>query len=270
MSYESDPLDPENIPSEPIAAAANPGAKRHTAIAIAAVLLVLPIAYLALHRAGSDHVAASAQSAPATAPDIAALEAAVNSNPTASNRINLSLGYINTNAYSRAIPVLQAVLVADPENLLAWNNLCVANTLLQDYASAMDECRHAVQIDPTYQLAKNNLKWASDENQKTIDTLARLEQTAPADRDSRFYLAEGLAFLHTGDNDQAIKAWQRMLDLDPKNAEAANNIGTAYMFKKQPATALQWFQKAADFDPSMQIAKNNMAWAKSELAKSAN
>ena len=73
--------------------------------------------------------------------------------------------------------------------------------------------------------------------------------------------------LHAGEYDQAIQAWQRTLKIDPKSALAANNIGTAYMFKNEPATAISWFGKALALDPTLQIAKNNSAWARSEIAK---
>jgi len=95
------------------------------------------------------------------------------------------------------------------------------------------------------------------------------QQTAPAARDAAFYINQGLSLLHLGENDQAIAAWQRALDLDAHNAVAANNIGTAYMLKQQPLTAIPWFEKAIAMDPSLQLAKNNLAWAHNELAKPA-
>jgi tetratricopeptide (TPR) repeat protein len=263
---------PQNQATETGVQAVSPSTARSRAIAIVSmvVVLVLPFAYLALHRTHSDTVGATEQQpSPAAAPDIAALEAAARSNPTPANQINLSLAYINANAPGRAIPVLNTVIASDPKSSIAWNNLCVAHTLLQEYIPALDACNHALQIDPAYQLAKNNMKWAQDEKQKMVQTLSTQEQTAPADRNSSFYLAEGLNFLHVGDNDQAIKAWQQALQHDPRNALAANDIGTAYMLKQQPATAVTWFQKAIELDPALQLAKNNLAWANGELNKPA-
>lgn len=252
------------------AVSATPARSRAIPILGMVAILVLPFAYLALHRSHSDTVGASEQRQPAAdASDISALEAAVKNSPTPANQINLSLAYINANAPGRAVPVLNMVLASDPNSLIAWNNLCVAHTLLQEYVPAMDACNHALQIDPNYQLAKNNLKWAQDEKQKTVEVLAAREQTGTAERNSGFYLAEGIDFLHIGDNDQAIKAWQRALQQDPGNALAANNIGTAYMMKQQPATAVTWFQKAIALDPTLQLAKNNLAWANGELSKPA-
>lgn len=243
---------------------------RATAIVGMVVILVLPFVYLVLHRSHSGTVGASEQQpSAASAPDVATLEAAAKSNPTPANQINLSQAYINANKPGRAVPVLQMALATDPKNEIAWNNLCVAHTLLQDYMPAMDACNHALQIDPNYQLAKNNLKWTQDEKQKTVEALAAEEQTAPTDRSSSFYLAEGLTLLHLGDYDQAIKAWQLSLQRDPNNSLAANNIGTAYMMKQQPAMAVTWFQKAIALDPTLQLAKNNLAWANGELNKPA-
>ena len=269
MHNEQDPQH-QTIHTGVQAVSATTARSRAIVIAGMVILLVLPFAYLALHGSHFDTVGASEQqpSAASTA-SVATLEAAARSNPTSANQINLSQAYINNNAPGRAVPVLQGLLASDPNNLIAWNNLCVAHTLLQEYIPAMDACNHALQIDPGYQLARNNLKWAQNERQKAVEALAAQEQTAPTDRNSGFYLAEGLSQLHLGDYDQAIKAWQIALQRDPNNALAANNIGTAYMMKQQPATAITWFQKAIALDPSLQIAKNNLAWANSELNKPA-
>ena len=116
-------------------------------------------------------------------------------------------------------------------------------------------------------LRGNNLRWAEDEDGKAITAVRAEEQIAPASRTATSYLDEGLNELHIGDYDQAIEAWQRALRLDPANALAANNIGTAYMFRQQPELAVPWFEKAIAGDPNLQIASNNLAWARDELAK---
>jgi tetratricopeptide (TPR) repeat protein len=198
---------------------------------------------------------------------VASLEELVRTSPNDENRINLSLAYIRENQAGRAIPVLDAVVAGNSNNALAWNNLCVANTMQMAYNDAIEECNRALRIAPDFQLARNNLKWAEDEKQKAVVAITAQEQTPPGSRDAASYLAEGLDNLHIGSYDQAIKAWQRTLSLDPKNASATNNIGIAYMFKRQPAVAIPWFEKAISLDPSMQLAKNNLAWAKDEEAK---
>ena len=265
MSEESVPAESvEPVPAEEESPSAS---LRTRAILAACAILVLPVGYLLLHRSPVNAGAPAMPAAIQQAQSIAALEALVRAQPTAANRINLSLAYIQAGTPVPAVPVLQAVLAGDPKNAIAWNNLCVAHTMQQQFSDGIDDCNHALAVQPDFQLAKNNLKWATDERDATIKAISVAEQTDASKRDAAFYLTEGMNFMQLGNYDEAIHAWHRALDVDPRNASAANNIGIALMFQKHPAEATPWFQKAIDFDPMMQIAKNNLAWARQEEAK---
>jgi tetratricopeptide (TPR) repeat protein len=207
----------------------------------------------------------NSQSAPASS--IPQWEETVRAHPTQENRINLSLAYINGGQPGRAISMLNMLVAEDARNVLAWNNLCVANTMQMDYKLAVAACHRALLLAPHFQLARNNLKWAEDEDRKAVAAVTAQEQIAPASRNADSYLAEGLNYLHIGNYGQAIQAWQRALKLDPSNALAANNIGTAYMLMQQPKLAVPWFEKATAMDSTLQIARNNLSWAREELAK---
>jgi tetratricopeptide (TPR) repeat protein len=230
-------------------------------ISLAVLFIALPLLYFVFR--SRDKLAQPPTVQAAAQTYIAALEANARNSPTTANRINLSLAYINGGASMRAIPVLLSVVADDKNNTIAWNDLCVARTLLKDYAEAIDNCNRALTIEPDFQLARNNLKWASDEKNKTLAAIAGAKQTTPVG-DAAFYLDQGMNELHVGDYDQAIVSWQHTLQLDPKNAAAANNIGIAYMMKKRTAEAVVWFNKAIELDPGSQLAKNNLAWAHQE------
>lgn len=230
-------------------------------IALVALFIALPLIYFVFR--SRDKLAQPPTVQAAAQTDVAALETAVRNSPTPGNRINLSLAYINGGASTRAIPLLLSVVNDDKNNTIAWNDLCVARTLLKDYAEAIDNCNRALTIQPDFQLARNNLKWASDEKNKTLAVIAQSKQTTPSNN-AAFYLNQGMDELHVGDYDQAIVSWQRTLQLDPMNASAANNIGMAYMMKKHTAEAVVWFNKAMELDPGMQLARNNLAWAHQE------
>ena len=232
----------------------------------AAAILVFPFGYLIYAGSHGKKVMANNPPAAVATTNIAAQEALARQSPTEINLINLSLAYINGGATARAIPVLQAVVARDKNSAVAWNDLCVAQTLQGGYAEAIDACNQALTIDPNFQLARNNLRWASDERQKTLVAINTADKTAPV-RDTDFYMAQGLNYIHVGDYDQSIVAWQHALQLSPKSALATNNIGTAYMMKKHPEIAVGWFEKAIALDPNLPIAKNNLAWAQGELKK---
>jgi len=237
------------------------------AVAVCAVVLIAAL-YLPLH-SGAIYAASSMQpQEKIPPPSVEAMEAAVKQDPSPNNRLNLSLAYIDGNVPARAKPVLHDLLAQDAGNVAAWNNLCVAQVMLRELNDAIDDCNHALSIDGNFQLARNNLKWAEDVRQQELDALNKLQQTSPGGRNAAFFIEEGTHFLHLEDYDKAINSWQRVLLLESHNAVAANNIGTAFMLKKQPETAMAWFVKAADWDPAMQIAKNNVAWAQQEGATS--
>ncbi len=228
-----------------------------TASISACVILALPVAYLVTYYGSSNQASA----------DTRGSEAVVRSEPTAASGINLSLSYIRTNQPGRALPILNALVAGNPNNALAWNDICVAHNMLAEYPQAVSACNKAIGIDPNFQLARNNLRWAQDEVAKAQKSVADMEQKAPAARTATEYIAEGLNLLHIGSYDDAINAWRRALAVDPHSALAANNIGVAYMSKGEPKVALTWFQKALASDPTLQIAKNNAAWASDEIAK---
>jgi len=274
MEDELKPVDgtsaPEALPavSEAEAESSEPVRRQSRWVAgiTAAAILVFPFGYLIYAGSHGKKVMANNPPAAAATTNIAAQEALARQSPTETNLINLSLAYINGGASGRAIPVLRAVVARDKNSAVAWNDLCVAQTLQGGYAEAIDSCNQALTIDPTFQLARNNLRWASDERQKTLGAINTADKTAPV-HDTDFYMAEGLNYMHIGDYDQSIVAWQNVLQRNPKSAQATSNIGTAYMMKKHPEIAMGWFERAIALDPSLQIAKNNLAWAQGELRK---
>ena len=143
------------------------GKGRASTILAACARMALPVACLVGLYGFPQQVSASTVSAlPAPAQDIASLEKAAGANPSVDNRINLSLAYIRANQPVRAIPILREIVAKDGKNALAWNNLCVADTMQMAYRNAIDECQNALRIAPDFQLARNNLIWAKDEQDK--------------------------------------------------------------------------------------------------------
>jgi tetratricopeptide (TPR) repeat protein len=64
------------------------------------------------------------------------------------------------------VEFLEADLL-DPRNAVVQNNLCVANTLLRRYDDAIGTCKAALNLEPDFELAKNNLAWALSERAKS-------------------------------------------------------------------------------------------------------
>jgi Flp pilus assembly protein TadD len=78
----------------------------------------------------------------------------------------LSYAYIQNNQPALAIEPIMKALDLDPANLNAYNNLGVAYIYLKNYDKAESALKKAIELNPDFTLAKNNLKWAEQERRK--------------------------------------------------------------------------------------------------------
>lgn len=237
-------------------------------IAVIAILLLLPLVFLFVKFSSSSDPAAEkpANTAPATI-DIASYENAVNANPTFDNLINLSNAYINSNMAGKSIDPLLKAIELNPNSAIAYNNLGVAYTMVQQYRNGIDACTKALQIDSSFQLAKNNLKWAASEKDNVVSFLEKQAQIPEKDRNVQFYINYGLSFIKIGEYDKSIEAFNKIFDYEPKSIVAYNNIGTAYMLSSRVEDGVAAFKKAVEANPDDQLSKNNLAWGMNELEK---
>jgi tetratricopeptide (TPR) repeat protein len=90
-------------------------------------------------------------------------------NPTYNNLIDLSVAYINNQMPEKSIEHLDKAIELNPASAVAYNNKCVAYTLMKEYDKAIESGTKAVELDPNFQLAKNNLAWAKDEKAKAAN-----------------------------------------------------------------------------------------------------
>ena len=83
--------------------------------------------------------------------------------PSSQEIINLSQIYMTENKPKSAITLLRHATQINSSNPILYNNLCVAYALEKEYEHAIYACSQAIQLDPNFQLAKNNLAWAMQE-----------------------------------------------------------------------------------------------------------
>jgi len=79
---------------------------------------------------------------------------------TAAYYINASLEYFNNGQYTACIKACEEALLLDPNNYIAYNNICSANNALGAYSKAKTACEKAIEIKPDFELATNNLDLA--------------------------------------------------------------------------------------------------------------
>jgi Tfp pilus assembly protein PilF len=201
-------------------------------------------------------------------PDITELEKSAFAAPTIDNLLALSTEYINKQMPGKSIEPLKKALEISPDNAAVHNNLAVAYTMLKQYGDAIAEANLALKLDPSFQLAKNNLAWATAEKKKVLEKIAALENIPEQQRNADQEIDLGLNYFYCGDYGKSITIWSAVAEKDPANHLALNNIGTAFMMKSQYDDAISMFTKALEIKPDDQLAKNNLSWAHAEKEKS--
>ena len=77
----------------------------------------------------------------------------------------------------------------------------------------------------------------------------------PGEDTASYWLKLGIALFNGGQYEEASKAFDRSIELDPKDTETWNNRGIALSILKRNKEAIQSFEKATSIDP-----RNAEAW----------
>lgn len=71
----------------------------------------------------------------------------------------------------------------------------------------------------------------------------------------------GIAYHQLGDLDNALRHYQKALEIDPQYAEAINNIGTVYYARKKYKEAIGYYERALKFAPKSASIYSNLGTA---------
>lgn len=168
--------------------------------------------------------------------------------------VNLSLESIQKGDNYLAILACEKAVEINPNNFIAYNNMCIAYNNIFIYSEAEIACKKALEINPGFELAKNNYEF----------TLSRkADQNAPKATIAN-YINLSLAFLNVGNFEKSISISNKALEIEPNNPVIYNNICVCYNGLSQWDKAIENCEKAVKIDPNFILAKNNLAWAKSQ------
>ncbi|WP_299442076.1 tetratricopeptide repeat protein [uncultured Aquimarina sp.] len=98
--------------------------------------------------------------------------------------------------------------------------------------------------------------------QEEINLLANKTENNP---DANTLLNLSQKYYQTKDYELVIKTCYKILEIDPKNPYAYNNICSAHNQLKQWELGAQACRKALEINPNYQLAKNNLKWATDNL-----
>lgn len=182
----------------------------------------------------------------------------------ASAAINESLAHYQTGDWAGSIAAARHALEIDPRSALAWNNIGASFARLGRWSEAADADRKAIELDPTLQIAHNNL---ADAERHLTATPTPAPQPAVSAASFPALLNQSLEQYRTGQFQASIASARAALKQNPRSAEAWNNIAAGYASLRQWDDAITAAQHAVALKPDFQLAKNNLAWARSEKEK---
>ena len=146
------------------------------------------------------------------------------------NRLNnLGVGYMNQQAFKKALGYFQQAREADPSLLQARVNEGIALLNLQQIDAARTELQQVVKDDPREAHAWYNLGllYRGDNQPKAaLDAFQHAAALEPKDADSHYFL--GTVYMQLQQYPQAIEEFKKTLQLDAYHASAEFGLARAY------------------------------------------
>jgi tetratricopeptide (TPR) repeat protein len=122
--------------------------------------------------------------------------------------------------------------------------------------------RQAIQINPQYELAMDNLGQLLLEDGQTAAAIAEFESALKVNPDSvPAHNNLGNAYLSQNDLQRASAEYQSVLLLQPDNVNTINNLGNVFAQQKKWPEAIAQFERALSLDPDFDLARRNLASA---------
>lgn len=183
--------------------------------------------------------------------------------------IEASLLAYREGRFQQSIESAQAALRLDPHSAEAWNNVGAGYGALGRWDLGIAAEQRALEINPHLEIAGNNLRWFQAQNRNGA---ARRDAASTKNlRDSKEAEAINLslALNRQGRYTESLSAARAALAINPRSAEAWNNVAANQEALHQWDLAIAAAEKAVALRPDFQLARNNLAWSMQEKAAQA-
>ena len=185
-----------------------------------------------------------------------------------SGEIQLELGrlLLRKGEFAAAMPALEKAVAASPGVAEAQALLGYAYQNSRRSAEALTAYRKATELDPKnvdYRTTYGLLLGLNKQHEAGIAELKKVI-ASPGYKDADAYINLGWLYRNVEPkrSDEAVAAYKKALELDPKNEQAALGVGWSYFYGRKWDEALASFNKAIELEPSLAPdAHNAMAWA---------
>lgn len=155
-----------------------------------------------------------------------------------------------TGDHENAIAILEQLLLEDPENVSALEEIADNELSLGHFERAERAAQEAIGLDPdsyTGYYILGFLRSRSEEWHKAVSYLQRAN--ALKSNNAEILRCLGWALFHHGDRAQGIVTLERALNLDEESSLTLCDLGVAYLQVRNFGKSKLLFTRALDLDP---------------------
>lgn len=162
--------------------------------------------------------------------------------------------------WATAAPLLETIVVEEPENVEVQFNLAYCYAELQQGDKAVEHYRKVVELKPGLVEAHMNLGILLMERREFREAVPHFQAVSegrPDEFASALYLAH--ASLEIGEPEAAAEAYKKAVALDPQSADAHLGLGQSLLRSGRASEAAPRYQRAAELDPALESMKLELA-----------
>jgi serine/threonine protein kinase/Flp pilus assembly protein TadD len=156
----------------------------------------------------------------------------------------------------RALPMAERAVTLDPYLAIAHSSLGLALGSAGRHEQAMRHIQRALVLDPHNGDAYYAAGRIYDSQGKLKDAEEAYRKATEIQPHRLYYDELGSLYLRNGRTDEAIKAFQRSIEIAPDGFKGYRNLGVAYYAQGDLAKASSQFQKALQIQPDASIYAN--------------
>ena len=153
--------------------------------------------------------------------------------------------------YSEALEILEQLLIEDPENISALEEVADNELNLEQYDRAEVAAKQTVMLDNesyTGHYILGFLRSVSSDWEKAADHLRKANASRP--NNAEILRCLGWALFNMGQKAQGIVTLERALNLDSENAFTLCDLGITYLQTRNFPKAKALFERALNLDPT--------------------
>jgi arylsulfatase A-like enzyme/Flp pilus assembly protein TadD len=157
----------------------------------------------------------------------------------------------------RAIAIGRELVAAQPKMAAGRELLAFVLQQNEQIGEAIANLREAIRLGGATQSARVQLGLLLTESGKSSEAVKVLAPMAESN-DPDVLNAYGIALADQGDFDRATQQFQRVLQMDPNNAPAVQNLGIVALRRDDVRSAHQYLSRALELNPRLPLALNAM------------